>query len=164
MTKVLYPGSFDPITKGHMNILLQASELFDEVIIAIMQNPKKKNCFFTLEERFAIIQKLYQKVEGINVVLSQGLTVDVAQYYQCKAIIRGFRNSKDYDYEIQLQQINRELSDNKINTIFLFADPNYQFISSSMAKELFYLDKNISKFVDPLVEEQMLVKRRVKHE
>lgn len=159
MTKVLYPGSFDPMTKGHMNIVEQASELFDEVVIAVMQNPSKKSGFFTLEERMEIIRNLYQRVSNVKVISGSGAAVDVALLYECKAIIRGLRSLSDYDYEVQLQQINKEISNNKINTICLFADKEYQFVSSSMVKEVFNLDKDISKYVDPLVQERMLVKR-----
>mgnify|MGYP004519071761 FL=1 len=158
--KVLYPGSFDPITKGHMNIVNQASKLFDEVVIAVMQNPLKKNSFFTLEERVEIIKELYQKVDNVKVILGSGAAVDVALINECKAIIRGLRSLSDYDYEVQLQQMNMEISNNKINTICLFADKDYQFVSSSMVKEIFNLDKDVSKYVDPIVMEKMLVKKR----
>ena len=160
MTKVLYPGSFDPITKGHMNIVWQASNLFDEVIIAVMQNPLKKTGFFTLKERMEIIKELYQKVNNVKIICASGATADVALLYECKAIIRGLRSLSDYDYEVQLQQMNKEISNNKVNTICLFADKEYQFISSSMVKEVFNLDKNISRYVDKIVEEKMLKKQR----
>ena len=136
MTKVLYPGSFDPITKGHMNIIEQASDLFDEVIIAVMQNPSKKNGLFTLEERMEIIKELY------------------------KAIVRVLRSFSDYDYEVQLQQMNKDISNNKINTICLFTDREYQFLSSSMVKEVFNLNKDILSYVDPIVEKRMILKKK----
>ena len=160
MTKVLYPGSFDPMTKGHMNIVEQASDLFDEVIIAVMQNPLKKSGLFTLEERMEIIKELYQRMNNVRVISASGAAVDVALLNECKAIIRGLRSLSDYDYEVQLQQINKEISDNKVNTICLFADKEYQFISSSMVKEVLNLDKDISRYVDPIVRERMLVKKR----
>ena len=159
MSKVLYPGSFDPITKGHMNIVKQASELFDEVVIAVLQNPLKKNGMFTLEERLEMINKIYEKVENVKIVSGSGASVDIAILHECKAIVRGLRSLSDYDYEVQLQQMNKEISDNKVNTVCLFADNEYQFISSSMVKEVFNLDKDISKYVDPVVKEKMLVKK-----
>ena len=158
MSKVLYAGSFDPITKGHMNIIKQASELFDEVIIAIMQNPNKKNSFFTIEERLYIINELYKKMNNIKVVTGNGATVDIASLYECKAIIRGLRSLSDYDYEFGLAEINKDISNGNINTVCLFADKEYQFISSSMVKEVFNLNKDISKYVDNLVKEKMLKK------
>ena len=163
MSKVLYPGSFDPITKGHMNIVKQASELFDEVVIAVLQNPLKKNGMFTLEERLEIIKKIYEKVDNVKVVSGSGASVDIAILHECKAIVRGLRSLSDYDYEVQLQQMNKEISDNKVNTVCLFADSEYQFVSSSMVKEVFNLDKDISKYVDPVVKERMLVKKYEKY-
>lgn len=160
MTKVLYPGSFDPMTKGHMNIVSQASNLFDEVIIAIMQNPLKKSGFFTLEERMEIIKELYQSMSNIKVISGSGAAVDVALLYECKAIIRGLRSLSDYDYEVGLQQINKDISNNTVNTVCLFADKEYQFVSSSMVKEVFNLDKDISRYVDPIVRDRMLIKKR----
>ena len=160
MTKVLYPGSFDPMTKGHMNIVEQARELFDEVVIAIMQNPSKKTGMFTLEERLKMIKELYKRMNNIKVIVGSGAAVDVAILNDCKAIVRGLRSLTDYDYEVQLQQINKEVSDNRVNTVCLFADKEYQFVSSSMVKEVFNLDKDISRYVDPVVEEKMLEKRR----
>lgn len=160
MTKVLYPGSFDPITNGHMNIIEQASDLFDEVIIAVMQNPSKKNGLFTLEERMEIIKELYKNMNNVRVVSSSGATVDVALLYECKAIVRGLRSFSDYDYEVQLQQMNKDISNNKINTICLFTDREYQFLSSSMVKEVFNLNKDILSYVDPIVEKRMILKKK----
>jgi len=160
MTKVLYPGSFDPITKGHMNIITQASNLFDEVIIAILQNPNKKQSLFTLEERIKLIKELYKNYDNIKVVSGSGAAVDIAILNECKAIIRGLRSLSDYDYEVQLQQINKEISNGEINTVCLFADKEYQFVSSSVVKEVFNLNKDISKYVDPLVKQKMLEKKK----
>ena len=160
MTKVLYPGSFDPMTKGHMNIVNQASILFDEVVISVMHNPLKKSGLFTLEERIEIIKELYDKINNVKVIIGSGAAVDIALLNDCKAIIRGLRSLSDYDYEVGLQQINKEISDNKVNTICLFADREYQFVSSSMVKEVFNLNKDISRYVDPIVNEKMLIKKR----
>lgn len=155
MTKVLYTGSFDPITKGHENIIEQASSLFDEVVVAILRNPKKTNGFFTIEERMALIQRIYQTCENIKVITGSGAAVDIATLYECKAIIRGLRGLTDFDYEIGMAGINKDISDGKINTVCLFADNNYQNISSSMVKEVFQLGKPISKYVNPVVETAM---------
>ena len=160
MTKVLYPGSFDPMTKGHMNIVEQASDLFDEVIIAVMQNPLKKSGLFTLEERMEIIKELYQRMNNVRVISGSGAAVDVALLNECKAIIRGLRSLSDYDYEVGMQQINKEISNGSVNTVCLFADKEYQFVSSSMVKEVFSLGKDISRYVAPDVRKQMVLKRR----
>lgn len=159
MSRVLYPGSFDPITKGHMNIIEQASELFDEVVVAVLRNPKKNSGMFSIEERVQMIEELYSRMNNVKVISSEGAAVDVALLNECKAIIRGLRSLSDFDFEIQLQQMNKELSDGKINTICLFADSEYQFVSSSMVKEVFNLDKDVSRYVDPIVRDKMLVKR-----
>ena len=160
MTKVLYPGSFDPITKGHMNIIEQASQLFDEVVVAVLQNPGKGNGLFTIEERVAIIQKLYERMNNVKVVTGNGAAVDVAMLNECKAIIRGLRGLSDYDYEVQLAHINKDISDNQVNTVCLFADSEYQFISSSVVREVWKLDKSVSNYVDPYVEECLTYKKR----
>ena len=160
MIKVLYAGSFDPITKGHMNIIDQASPLFDEVIVAVMKNPLKEAVLFTLEERIKMIQELYQKTDKVRVISGRGATVDLAILYECKALIRGLRSLKDYDEEAQLQQINKEITNNKVNTICFFADKEYQFVSSTMVKEVFQLNKDFSNYVDPIVQEKMLRKKR----
>ena len=160
MTKVLYPGSFDPITKGHMNIIEQASNLFDEVIVAILHNPSKKQSMFTVEERLEMISNLYKRMNNIKVISGNGAAVDIALLNECKAIVRGLRSLSDYDYEVQLQQINKEISNNEVNTICLFADKDFQFVSSSIVKEVFNLEKDITKYVDPLVAEKMYQKRK----
>ena len=167
MTRVLYPGSFDPITKGHMDIIWQASNLFDEVVVAVMQNYSKKISFFSIEERLEMIKYLYRDMSNIKVISGSGATVDVAIQNECKAIIRGLRSLSDYDYEVTMQEINREIgleldeeSNNMINTICLFADTKYQSVSSSMVKELFNLDKDIIRYVEPTIKEKMLIKKR----
>lgn len=163
MSKVLYPGSFDPITKGHMNIIEQASQLFDEVVVAVLQNPLKKESIFTLEERVAIIEKLYEKMNNVKIVSGNDAAVDIAILHECKAIVRGLRNLTDYDYEVGLQQINKDISNNQVNTICLFADREYQFISSSIVKEVFNLGKDISNYVDPYVLKKLSLKKGIKN-
>lgn len=158
MKKVLFPGSFDPITKGHMNIISQASNIFDQVYIAILQNLSKSSSFFTLEERIEITKKLYQNEKNIHVVTGIK-AVSVALEYECSYIIRGLRNTIDFEYEKSIANINNDISNDEINTICLFADSNLSNISSSMVKELFHLDEDISKYVDPIVKEKMLIKR-----
>ncbi len=160
MTKVLYPGSFDPLTKGHMNIIEQTCCLFDEIIIAIMKNPLKKNFFFTEEERLNLIKEIYKNNKKIKVICSDQTAVDLAIENNCKTIIRGLRSLTDFDFEIQLSQINKHISNNRVNTICLFADSEYQFISSTMVKEVFRFDKDISYYVDQVINEAMLIKKR----
>lgn len=158
MTKVLFPGSFDPITKGHMNIIEQASTMFDEVTIAVLQNPGKKEGFFTIEERIEIIKQLYNQHNNIKVVTGN-IAVELALLHECSIMIRSIRNGYDYEYEAKINQINKDLC-NTVNTILLFPDPKYQFISSSDVKAVFSLNRDISKYVHPLVQEKMLIKKR----
>lgn len=159
MSKVLYPGSFDPITKGHMNIVNQACDLFDEVVVAVLINPNKKNTFFTPAERVRLIENIYKNNNKVKVITSCDAAVDVALENNCVAIVRGLRGITDFDYEISMQQVNKEISDYNVNTICLFADPNYQFLSSSMVKEVFNLGKDVTKYVDDNVYEEMKVKK-----
>ncbi len=155
MTKVLYPGSFDPITYGHMNVIEQASNMFDEIIIAVMQNPLKNHGFFTLEERKQLIERIYEEAQNIKVVLGSGAAVDVALKYDCKALVRGLRGVTDFDSELQLASINKNISNGQINTVCLFADNNYQYLSSSAVREIIYLDQDVSNYIHPIVYESM---------
>lgn len=158
MRKVLYPGSFDPITKGHMNVINQATELFDEVVVAVMYNSAKKNPFFDLDERIKLIKEIYKDNEQVSVVSGDGAAVKLAQQQGCKAMIRGLRGVTDFDYEIQLSTINRKLSNNEVNTICLFPEPEYQYISSSVVREVFSLNEPVSEYVHPIVEKAMVKK------
>ena len=159
MVKVLYPGSFNPITVGHMNVIKQASELFDEVIVAVMCNSSKQTGMFTIEERLEMISELYKDYDNVKVVASYGLTVDIAKENDCKIIVRGVRGGNDYDSESQAQQINYELSNGEIRTILLFSDKDYRHVSSSMVRELFSVGADYSRYVDPLIKEKMKVKK-----
>lgn len=154
MLKVLYPGSFDPITYGHMNIIEQAYDLFDEIIVAIMVN-SQKNTMFSPEERVKLISELYKDKPKVKVVYSEGATIDLAIQCDCKAIIRGLRSLSDFEYEIQMSQINRQLSNSEINTISLFAEKKFENISSSMVKEILRINKDISLYVPYVVEKAL---------
>lgn len=158
MKKVLYTGSFDPITKGHMNVIDQAANLFDEVVIAVMVNSAKPNGFFTLPERIALIEEIYKDNEHVKVVTGNKASVKLAEEENCVAIIRGLRGVTDFDYEIQLSTINRNLSNNKVNTVCLFPEPEYQYISSSVVREVFSLDEDVSSYVHPTVAKAMVKK------
>lgn len=154
MIKVLYPGSFDPITYGHMNIIEQACNLFDEIVVAVMYNSRKSG-MFSVEERVRLIEELYKNNSKVKVFSDTGATIDLALKCNCTAIVRGLRTLSDFEYEIQMSQINKQLSENKINTISLFAESNLANVSSSIVKEILGLDKDISNYVPPLVEKAM---------
>lgn len=158
MKKAFYAGSFDPITKGHLNVITQASNLFDEVVVAVMQNPSKKNPFFTLEERVELVKQVVDNIDNVSVVTGEGAAYKLAQLYQCQAMIRGLRGVTDFDSEIQIATTNRKLSNREISTICLFPDQEFQYISSSIVRELFLLDEPIDDYVEPVVEEAMVKK------
>lgn len=158
MKKAFYAGSFDPITKGHLNVIHQASNLFDEVVVAVMQNSAKKNPFFTLEERVELVKKTVEELDNVQVVTGTGAAYKLAKLYECQAMIRGLRGVTDFDSEIQLATTNRKLSNREISTICLFPDQEYQYISSSIVRELFSLDEPINDYVEPVVEEAMVKK------
>ena len=161
MIKVLYTGSFDPITKGHMNIVKQASQLFDGVVIAVLQNKSKKNSFFTIDERYEIIKELYKDSKNIEVIKGKedDLAFKLALDNNCKMILRGLRGLSDYDLEVQNMQANKEISNGLVNTVFLMADCEYQFISSSVVKEVLKLDKDVSRYVDSYVAKKLYLKK-----
>lgn len=159
MKKVLFPGSFDPITKGHMDIITRAGNIFDEVYIGILQNLSKSSSFFTLEERIQIIKRLYEKEKQIKVVTGKK-AVSVAEEFGCQFIIRGLRNTMDFEYEKSIAEINQDISPTNIQTICLFTSPTLSTVSSSVVRELFYLEEDISKYVASSVQEKMLRKRR----
>ena len=152
MKKAIYPGTFDPITEGHLDIIKRASKIYDELIIAVMEN-KKKNCTFTAEERKEFIEKCVKKIPNVKVVIGKGLTVDFAKKNKCNVIIRGIRAVSDYESELALATANMSL-DKDIETIFMVAKPELSFLSSSIAKEIASFNGDISSYIPkPIVKE-----------
>lgn len=145
MRKALYPGTFDPITVGHMDIIERASKLYDELIIAIMVNPRKK-CTFNSDERKALIEKCIQHLPNVRVVTGDGLTVELAEKEGCRTLIRGIRAVADYEYELAQATANLMLN-SKVETLFMVARPEYSFLSSSIAKEIATFDGDITNFI-----------------
>lgn len=153
MKTAIYPGSFDPITNGHLDVLKTASEIFDKVIIAVSKNVSKDG-FLAVDERVELIKKCIGDFENVEVDSFEGLTIDYAKTKGAKVLIRGLRAVSDFEYEMQLSQTNSALSSN-IKTIFLTTRPKYNFISSSAVKEIVMLKGDISKFVPPAVQEYL---------
>ena len=152
MAKIgMYPGSFDPITKGHMNILDKALKIFDKVVIAVVKN-SSKNTFLTLQERTELIEEIYKDNSNVSCVgLDSRLSVDLAKDLGAIAIIRGLRAVSDFEYEFQIASINR--SQNKeIESVFFAAHDKLTFVSSSMVKEIALYKGKLSKFVHVAVE------------
>ena len=150
--KACYPGTFDPITLGHVDIIERAAAIFDEVDVLLMVNPRKK-CVFNAEERKKMIEDSLRSrgtCGNVKVVIGEGLTVDFAKKTGSKAIVRGIRAVTDYEYELQQATANLML-DPEIETMFLIAKPEYSFLSSSVVKEIALNDGDISRMVPPEV-------------
>ena len=145
MTKAIYPGTFDPITEGHLDIIKRAAKTFDEVYVAIMVN-KNKNCTFSLEERIKFIKKCTRNIKNVKVVSDNCLTVDLAKKLNCNVIVRGIRALTDYEYELAQATTNLTLN-NKIETCLFVAKPELSFISSSIIKELAIFGGDISSYI-----------------
>ncbi len=156
MKRACYPGSFDPITKGHLDIIERSSKLFDEVMITIMENGKKETTF-NKEERKEMIEKCIGHLSNVKVVIGEGLTVEFAKNIQASALIRGIRAVADYEYELQQATANMMMND-EIETVFFIARPEYSFLSSSVAKEIASYGGEISKFVPKQIEDEILKK------
>lgn len=142
--KLLFPGSFDPFTKGHADIVDRSLRFADSVVVAVGVHPTKKG-MNSPEERKAQIAKLYQHDPHVEVVVYEGLTTDLAVRVHADAIVRGVRNVTDFEYERNIAEVNRQLTG--IETIFLFADPAYAAVSSSVVRELFSYGKDVSQFL-----------------
>lgn len=145
MTIAIYPGSFDPITNGHLDILKSGAEIFDKVIIAVSYNVNKTG-FLNVDERVELIKKSVAHLENVEVDSFQGLTVEYAKAKGADVLLRGLRTSFDFEYELQLSQTNSALYKD-IKTVFLITKPEYNFISSSMVREIIANNGEISKFV-----------------
>lgn len=156
-TKVLYPGTFDPITNGHLDLIKRASRLFDEVVVAVAIGHHKKP-LFGIEERTALIQTCTQELPNVSVIGFEGLLVDLFQTHQATAVLRGLRAMSDFEYEFQLANINREL-DKNFEAVFLTPSQKYSFISSTLVREIAKLDGNVSEFVPEAVQQAFAKKR-----
>lgn len=145
MTLAIYPGSFDPITNGHLDVLERASKIFENVIIAVLGNPNK-NSSLTTETRVQLIKESVKDFKNVEVDSFTGLTVEYAKTKKAHVLIRGLRAVSDFEYEMQMAQTNQNL-DSKIDTIFLIPKAENNFLSSSIVKEIARLGGDVSKMV-----------------
>jgi len=131
----IYPGSFDPITNGHLDIIVRASRIFDKVIVAVLENPEKKNPLFTIEERVNLIKKVTKHIDNVDVESFKGLLVNYANEKSAKVIIKGLRAVSDFEYELQMAMMNNKLN-NQLETLFMMTNNKYSFLSSSLVKQV----------------------------
>lgn len=149
----LCPGSFDPVTNGHLDIIERTAGLFDRVIVAVIRNPQKAEPLFTLEDRQDMLTEVVAHLPNVEIAFFKGLLVDFAQDHGATAIVKGLRAVSDYEYEMQMAQMNRSLSG--IETVFVTTSPNYSFLSSSLVREIARFGGDVSKLVPPSVNERL---------
>ncbi len=152
----LYPGSFDPPTNGHLDIIQRSVKLFDKLFVGVAENPVKKY-FFTVDERVKMLQEIVSEYDNIAVVHFNGLVVEYADKLGAVTIIRGLRAHSDFQYEFELALMNRHLNRN-VDTIFMMTDERYSFIRSSLVREVAHLGGDISDKVPPVVETYLKAK------
>ena len=146
MKIAIYPGTFDPITNGHLDVIERASSLFDKVIVAVLKKTDNKKVLFNEEERLSMVSKSIQKFSNVEVDIFDGLLIRYAELKDASAIIRGLRAISDFEYEFQMALMNRNLNE-KVRTLFLMPHQKYIHISSSLVKEVAQLKGDISQYV-----------------
>lgn len=159
MTKAIYPGSFDPITYGHLDIIERATTIFDEVIVAVTQN-LTKTPVFTIEERLNHISESTKDYDRVKVGCFSGLLVDFARQENATVVIRGLRAVSDFEYELQMALMNRRLRE-EIVTVFLMPNEKFTYLNSSIVREIAGHGGDISNFVPSMVDEQLKIKFKI---
>lgn len=151
--RVIYPGSFDPVTNGHLDIIRRCSEKFDKVIISVLINTRKESVF-NVQERIELLNEATEDLSNIEIDSFSGLLFEYAKQKKCSTIIRGLRAVSDYEYEMQLALVNRKLHP-KLETLFMVASTEVSFLSSSLVKEIASFNGEVSCFVPKVVEEAL---------
>ncbi len=154
MKAAIYPGSFDPVTYGHIDVIRRAAEMFDELIVSVLDN-KAKTPLFSVDERVKMLQDVTKDIPNVRVDSFQGLLIDYAKKMNVHIAIRGLRAITDFEYELQIAQTNRKLSGGSLDTIFLTTSLEYAYLSSSSVKEIASFQGDIHQCVPPLIEERV---------
>lgn len=150
----VYPGTFDPITNGHLDVIKRALKIFDELIVAVAVSSYKKNPIFTVEERLHFISETTKGLKNLKVEAFNGLLVEFIKQKEAVAIVRGLRAVSDYEFELQLAHANRRLF-RDVETVFLMPSEEYSFLSSSLVKEIAYFGGSVKSLVPPIVEKAL---------
>jgi len=158
MNKAIYPGTFDPITRGHEDLVRRAARLFDGVVVAVA-NSSSKQPFFSLDERVDMAQAVLADCQNVTVIAFSGLLMDFVKQQQARIILRGLRAVSDFEYEFQMAGMNRSLYPD-VETVFLTPAEQYMFISATIVREIAQLGGDASQFVPPLVAERLLAKTK----
>lgn len=154
MITAIYPGSFDPITNGHLDILRRASRIFDKVIVTVMENPRKQ-AMFTLEERLEMLKVTTAGIPNVEVDCYRGLLINYVKQKKARVIIKGLRAISDFEFEFQMALINRKL-DQEVETMFMMTSSQHSYLSSSIVKEVASFGGNVESLVPPCVYEKII--------
>ena len=153
MATALCPGSFDPVTYGHLDIVERTARYFDQVIVAVIRNPQKSEPLFTLDERQEMLREVTAHLSNVRVDSFKGLLVDFAKQHGADAIVKGLRAVSDFDYELQMAQMNQRLT--SIDTFFISTNPEYSFLASSLVREVARFGGDVSSMVPPIVAKRL---------
>ena len=160
MMRAIYPGSFDPVTFGHIDIIARSAQIADELIVGVLNN-KAKTPLFSVEERVKMLVEVTKEMPNVKIVPFEGLLIDFAKELDAKVIIRGLRAVTDFEYELQMSQTNHKLNPG-IETLFMTTNLNYSYLSSSIVKEIAAFEGDITQFVPELVVEKVTEKMKEK--
>jgi len=153
LVRAIYPGTFDPLTNGHLDLIERGSKIFDELVVAILRNAEK-DPLFTVAERLEMMEQMVSRFGNVRVDTFEGLLADYAMQKGAKAVLRGIRAISDYEYELQMALMNRKLQP-QLETVFMMSSEAYSYLSSRLVKEVFRLGGRVSGFVPELVEKRL---------